>query len=94
MFSQFEAVITSDNNEISMLLFKLLEGHFLVGPSLDIFKVAMLNKKFHKFVKSLYNVKDFKDFACLFARQEILKMFENKPDLSKYIFDDQIVKNA
>jgi len=49
-------------------IFKYLEGCYLVGPSLDIFKLGYLNRKLNKFVKDTYEVSNFSEFAILNAR--------------------------
>lgn len=66
-------------------IFKFLEGGYLVGPSLHIFKVAMLNKRMNKFIKSTYEVDTFEEFAILNARQKMLEMFDTVPNLEKYL---------
>lgn len=65
----FEKVLTNSKSKVLLLLFRYLEGNYLIGPSLDIFKMAMLNKKLNRLVLQLYGVATFRDFACLFARQ-------------------------
>jgi|DEB0MinimDraft_12_1074336.scaffolds.fasta_scaffold35193_2 hypothetical protein len=52
---------------ISFLL-KWVEGGYIVGPSLGCFVIAMINKKTLKMVKTMYGVKDFKEFEKLNAK--------------------------
>jgi hypothetical protein len=66
--STFVSVLTSQLDMIYVHIFKYLEGCYLVGPSIDVFKVAYLNRKLCKFVKETYEVSNFHDFAILNAR--------------------------
>lgn len=66
--STLVAVCTSHTDMIYFQIFKFLEGCYLVGPSLHIFKIAMLNQKMNSFVKNTYEIENYNEFATLHAR--------------------------
>ena len=48
--SSFEQVFSLKKIKVYIILFRYLEGTHLIGPSLEIFKIAMLSTKMFKFV--------------------------------------------
>jgi hypothetical protein len=46
-------------------LLKWLEGNQIVGPSLECFVLAMMNKSTFENVKAIYGISDFKEFEKL-----------------------------
>lgn len=44
-------------------ILQFLEGSDPNGPSLDVFKLAMLNRKTRKLVLHVYGIDDFKELA-------------------------------
>ena len=51
--------MVANNNEIMLLILTYLEGADPDGPSLDTFKVAMINKSFLHMIKTIYQIEDF-----------------------------------
>lgn len=47
---------------IHIFILEYLEGFNPVGPSIHIFKLAMMNKKMMAIIKNIYNIQDFKEF--------------------------------
>ena len=58
-----------------------------------MFKIAMLNQKMNNFVKSIYEIENYNEFATLHARQSLLELLEETPDLSKYQQNKRFLKN-
>lgn len=83
----FEKIFTDTDLGIFIQVFRFLEGNHLIGPSLETFKLAMLNKKMYNFVMMTYDVNDFSDFAILYAKQQVLRYLEAEPVLEKFSFD-------
>lgn len=48
---------------IHKMILSFLEGLDPVGPSLDVFKLAMLNKKMLRIIVKIYGIRDFTVFA-------------------------------
>lgn len=44
-------------------ILQFLEASDPIGPSLDVFKLAMLNRKMWKLVLNVYGLEDFEEFA-------------------------------
>ena len=56
---QVREKMVANNNEIMLLILTYLEGADPDGPSLDTFKVAMINKSFLHMIKTIYQIDDF-----------------------------------
>lgn len=69
---------------VHITILEYLEGFNPVGPSLDTFKLAMLNKKMMTIVKYIYGVSDFQEFAISHAKQRMIKTFQSEPNYQKY----------
>ena len=82
--SKLELIMCNMKLDINMQILRLIEGDFIVGPSLNTFKLAMLSTKMFKFVSQIYNISNFTEFARLFARQQILLQLENPPDIQNF----------
>lgn len=89
----FVSVCTSEHSRAGSLILQFLEGIHLVGPGLDTFKLAMLNKKMHGYIKSKYEISDFRDFAVLHSKQSILSLYSSQPSFVKYSNNSSYVKN-
>lgn len=70
-----------------LTLLSYLEGNHLIGPSLETFKVAMLSKKLYKVVMQAYGVTTFREFASLYAKQQILMVLETQPPIHEMQLD-------
>ena len=68
LLSYFEIVCSSLKDNIYLHVSNYLEGNFLVGPSFELFKVAMLSKKMYFFVHQVYGVTNFIEFANLYSK--------------------------
>lgn len=90
----FVSVCTSEHSRAGSLILQFLEGNHLVGPGLETFKLAMLNRKMHAFIKQKYDVIDFREFAVLHSKQSMLELFEKQPSFSKYSNNHSYIKNV
>ena len=73
---QVREKMVANNNEIMLLILTYLEGADPDGPSLDTFKVAMINKSFLHMIKTIYQIDDFQYLASLHAKQKMVELFE------------------
>ena len=64
----FVEIATNRDLKLFFYFFQFLEGCYLIGPSLNIFKLSMLNKKMYHFIKEVYNFTNFKDFNILYSK--------------------------
>ena len=53
---------------IHLCILEFLEGYNPTGPSINTFKLAMLNKKMMTIVKYIYSINDFRELAVNEAR--------------------------
>jgi len=83
--SMFEQVVGEQKLNIYLNVLRYLEGQFLVGPSLEMFKVACLSKKMSSLIKKVYKVTDFSVFASPYTKKKIIGALESPPNLSKYM---------
>lgn len=93
METTFVMVLTSHKDMIYIKVLQFLEGHHLVGPSLEIFKLALLNRKMHNFIKSVYEIDNFIEFANLHSKQSVLDLLTKEADLSKYTQNRRFLTN-
>ena len=70
---------------IHVLILEYLEGFNPVGPGIDTFKLAMLNKKMMIIVKYIYNIGDFREFSINETKQKMIKTFQTEPNYNKYL---------
>lgn len=89
----FQQSIRNPYSAIFRTIYSFLEGRDPAGPSLDVFKMAVLNQQMKKITLSLYRVHDFKVFAEFEAKQRIVEVFKSRPNVDKYGYNPRAQRN-
>ena len=86
----FEVLIDNPkhNNKIFRgLIFMFLQSSFdnQLYPTLESFKLAMLNKKFQKLILSIFKNVKLKDFGKYDELEDSLQIFDSSPPFDRFL---------